>query len=123
MAIKINGLYFAESDAEYEKNRFKYRGFVKRYKRKMEFYDKQKNPRAVINKFGAILDFDIVGGDKRYKMAWKDGSADKLLKTRLGLAIGSDLRRISKKVLERSIDTRPDGGIFADFPDDEYWYK
>lgn len=123
MAIKINGLFFAETDAEYKKNSRKYRGFVKRYRRKMEFFNKKKDPMAAINKHGVIMEFNIKNGQKDYGFAWKDGVAYSFLGNPGFFDIKPDLRRISKRVLEKTIDTRPNGGMISAFPDDEFWYK
>lgn len=123
MAIKINGCFFAESDEEYRKNPKKYRGFVKRYSRTMEFFDKNGAPVAAINKFGVILEFTIRNGKKEFGFAWKDGTAYSLFKKPGLLSIKQDLKRISRTVLEKTVDTRRDGGMFSAFPDDEYWYK
>lgn len=123
MSIKINGCFFAESEDEYRKDPRKYRGIVKRYSRKLEFFDKSGNPVAAINKSGVILEFSIKNGKSVYGFAWKDGAAYALFKKPGLLDIRTDLKRISRGVIEKRIDTRKDGGMFSAFPDDEYWYK
>jgi hypothetical protein len=121
LSVKINNLYFAESEAEYNKSPSKYWGFVKKYPRKMEFYDFKGKPQAAINKYGVIISFNIVNGEKKY--GYPTESTAKFLGQTEMFGHKKDLRRISQKVLEKKIDTRPMGGMIMAFPDDEYWYK
>ena len=115
--ITLNGHNFAENitDMKYHKNQVE--GYCRRYKNKIEIYNPDMSPLAVINRFGVLFGYSKdATGNKAYKFLFHDDP----LYIRLGKNLQADLRKLAFGLKEHHINTIPEGGLFSAYPDHEY---
>ena len=116
-SITLNGHHFASSIVDMKYNPALYEGYCRRYKNKIEIYNPDMSPLAVINQYGVLLGFSKnEAGEKQYRILFNDDP----LYVKLCKNIFSDLRNIALGIDEHYIDTRKDGGMFSAYPSHEY---
>ena len=119
--IKLNNKQFAESAVDYKLNPSAYSGVIRRYKTKLEIFDKTLSLVATINRYGVPCATSInADGVKVHKFAFSDNPIFDVTGGRIQI---SDLRDICRGIKEHYINTIPDGGMFKAFPDHEYRYR
>ncbi len=120
--ITFNNLHFAESNVDFKLHPDQYAGVARRYKRKIELFDKDLSPMAVVSKFGILYGFSKdESGNKKYRFLFRD---DPLYVMFGGYAqFQVDLQNVCMRVKEHYIDTTKDGGIISAFPDHEYMFR
>ncbi len=117
--ITFNNLHFAESNTDFKLHPERYDGVVRRYKNKLEIFDKTLSSMAVINQFGVLFGFSKDSdGNKKYRFLFHD---DPLYVMFGGYSkFRDDLQKVCIRTKEQYIDTTKDGGMFAAFPNHEY---
>jgi len=118
--IKLNNKQFAESAVDYKLNPSEYSGVIRRYKTKLEIFDKSLSLVATINRYGVLCCTKMVNGEKSHSFAFGDNPVYDITGGQITI---SDLRDICRGIKEHYINTIPDGGMFKAFPDHEYRYR
>ena len=118
--IKLNNKQFAESATDYKLNPSAYSGVIRRYKTKLEIFDKSLSLIATINRYGVLCCTKLVNGEKSHSFAFNDNLVYDVVGGSIKI---SDLRDICMGIKEHYINTIPDGGMFKGFPDHEYRYR
>ena len=119
--IRLNDKQFAENAVDYKLNPSAYSGVIRRYKTKLEIFDKTLSLVATINRYGVLCKSTINDkGEKVHSFAHWDNPVYDVTGGKIQI---SDLRDICRGIKEHYINTIPDGGMFKAYPDHEYRYR
>jgi len=118
--IRLNNKQFAESAVDYKLNPSAYSGVIRRYKRKLEIFDKGLSLVATINRYGVLCCTKFVNGEKTHLFAHWDNPVYDITGGKIQIL---DLRNICRGIKENYINTIPDDGLFGAYPDHEYRYR